>query len=346
LRPADLAVGSARRSSRYGLADRQPAPEVPAHAAPAPPIHRVSPAKQRDHPCAPRRMDSFAPAPPPETGRHSAGLGSAGWSMTGAKRPRPSCTRGRRGWRRRADRSCRVGARTRARCAKPCGRAAGHRLEPGPGWPDPRRSGAPPAARRTLRSVALPPPGYAREPRRLGLIGAAHDGSAESREALEVAAGWPRSAMRGSTSWRSRATSIWTSARTDHGSSPRPRRGARGNRSHRSPDRARDSAGVRRRGARRRAACWPSGPSLDPLVLGVTAARPRRAARLGCPRSPCSPHPPPARSAAPLATRRRDCARWLASWLFFPRRRRAAGRPWRREARRCYTGAPVHPSVR
>jgi hypothetical protein len=46
-------------------------------------------------------------------------------------------------------------------------------------------------------SVALPPPGYAREPRRLGLIGAAHDGSAESREALEVAAGWPRSAMRG-----------------------------------------------------------------------------------------------------------------------------------------------------
>jgi hypothetical protein len=130
-------------------------------------------------------------------------------------------------------------------------------------------------------SVALPPPGYAREPRRLGLIGAAHDGSAESREALEVAAGWPRSAMRGSTSWRSRATSIWTSARADHGSSPRPRRGARGNRSHRSPDRARDSAGVRRRGARRRAACWPSGPSLDPLVLGVTAARPRRAARLG-----------------------------------------------------------------
>jgi hypothetical protein len=70
-------------------------------------------------------------------------------------------------------------------------------------------------------SVALPPPGYAREPRRLGLIGAAHDGSAESREALEVAAGWPRSAMRGSTSWRSRATSIWTSARTDHASSPR-----------------------------------------------------------------------------------------------------------------------------
>jgi hypothetical protein len=37
-------------------------------------------------------MDSFAPAPPPETSRHAAGLGSAGWSMTGVKRPRPSCT--------------------------------------------------------------------------------------------------------------------------------------------------------------------------------------------------------------------------------------------------------------
>jgi hypothetical protein len=91
-RPVDVAGSSARRSSRYGLADRQPAPEVPAHAAPAPPIHRVSPRSNGTSRASPRRMDSFAPAPPPETSRHSAGLGSASWSMTGVKRPRPSCT--------------------------------------------------------------------------------------------------------------------------------------------------------------------------------------------------------------------------------------------------------------
>jgi hypothetical protein len=226
-RPVDVAGSSARRSSRYGLADRQPAPEVPAHAAPAPPIHRVSPAKQRDHPCV--------------TPSHGLICASS------TARNEPALCRPRQRQlvddRRQAaeaelhDAADEVGAgsqtavaesQTRARCAKPCGRSAGQRLEPArPGWPDPRRSGAPPAARRTLRSVALPPPGYAREPRRLGLIGAAHDGSAESRpRSKSPRAG--RAAHARAESSRSRATSIWTSARTDHGSSPRPRRGARG----------------------------------------------------------------------------------------------------------------------
>jgi hypothetical protein len=189
-----------------------------------------------------------------------------------------------------------------------------------------------------------------REPRRLGMIGTAYDGSAESRAALEVAAGL--AAQRNArVDIVAVASYQYLAERTDRSRivTPPASRGSR-NRSHRNPDRA-EAEAVRASGAvvrGRRAACWPSEPSLDPLVLRVTAARPARGLLLGSGLLAARARRtlPPARSAAPLATRRRDCARWLASWIFFPRRRRAAGRPWRREARRRYTGAPVHPSIR
>jgi hypothetical protein len=186
-------------------------------------------------------------------------------------------------------------APTRARCAEACGRSAGQRLEPA--WsdgPDPRRrGGAPPAARRTMRGGATAGR-LRREPRQLGMIGTAHDGSAESRTALEVAAGLAAQRNARVDIVATRATSIWTSARTDHGSSPRPRRGLE------------ESFAPQFQTVPRPRQCGRPAPwcAATRSVLAERAEpRPARARGHGgtppaccstrCPPSPCSPHPPP-----------------------------------------------------